>query len=176
MRRLLYGLKTIALWAGEKSFVVAYIPHNANVNSGEFRRKADVRNTTVQTPYLAGKGSGRAEDIGLVERGREIGAANHGTERRVGEGAGDRAADGIRRQLKNLRLYIYRIKGDVCIGMEGFVAGGLELAVEGNVGILVKAGVALKAWFGGSTAFDNGEIMVKEAETPFKGFAGMSML
>ena len=58
--------------------------------------KADVRSTTVQTPYLAGKGSGRAEDEGLVEGGRAEGAAGSGTEWRMGERAGDGAADGIR--------------------------------------------------------------------------------
>ena len=47
-------------------------------------------------PYLAGKGGGGLEDEGLVEGGREIGAASHGTERRVCKRAGDGAADGIR--------------------------------------------------------------------------------
>ena len=60
--------------------------------------------------------------------------------------------------------------------MEGFVAGGLELAVDGDVGVLVETGVGFEAGFGSSAAFDDREIMVKEAETPFEGFAGMSML
>ena len=60
--------------------------------------------------------------------------------------------------------------------MEGFVAGRLELAVDSNVGVLVETGVGFEAGFGRSAAFNNGEIMVKEAESPFEGFAGMSML
>ena len=60
--------------------------------------------------------------------------------------------------------------------MEGFVAGGLELAVEGDVGVLIETGIAFETGVGCSAAFDNREIMVKEAESPFKGFAGMSML
>ena len=60
--------------------------------------------------------------------------------------------------------------------MKGFVAGSLELAVDGDVGILIETGITLHAGFGSSAAFDNREIMVKEAESPFKGLAGMSML
>ena len=60
--------------------------------------------------------------------------------------------------------------------MKGFVAGSLELAVDGDVGVLVETGVGFEAGFGRSAAFDDREIMVKEAESPFEGFAGMSML
>ena len=60
--------------------------------------------------------------------------------------------------------------------MEGFVAGGLELAVDGDIGVLVETGVGFETGFGSSAAFNDGEIMVKEAESPFEGFAGMSML
>ena len=60
--------------------------------------------------------------------------------------------------------------------MKGFVAGRLELAVDGDVGVLVETGVGFEAGFGRSAAFDDREIMVKEAESPFEGFAGMSML
>ena len=84
------------VWRLAKNPLFAYIPQDANVATGGFRRKADVRSTTVQTPYLAGKGSGRAEDEGLVEGGRAEGAAGSGTEWRMGERAGDGAADGIR--------------------------------------------------------------------------------
>ena len=59
--------------------------------------------------------------------------------------------------------------------MGGF-AGSLEFTINGNVGVLVETGVALHPGFRSSAAFDNREIMVKEAESPFKGFAGMSML
>ena len=60
--------------------------------------------------------------------------------------------------------------------MKGFVAGSLELAVDSNVGVLVETGVGFETGFGLGTAFNNGEIMAKEAESPFEGFAGMSML
>ena len=60
--------------------------------------------------------------------------------------------------------------------MEGFIAGNLELAVDSNVGVLVETGVGFEAGFRGSAAFDDREIMVKEAESPFEGFAGMGML
>ena len=60
--------------------------------------------------------------------------------------------------------------------MKGFVAGRLELAVYGDVGVLVETGVGFEAGFGSSAAFDDREIMVKEANSPFEGFAGMSML
>ena len=60
--------------------------------------------------------------------------------------------------------------------MLGFVASGLELAVYGDVGILVEAGIALETGFGLGTAFDDREIMVKEAESPFEGFASVGVL
>ena len=60
--------------------------------------------------------------------------------------------------------------------MEGFVAGRLELAVDSNVGVLIETGIAFETGFGLGTAFDDREIMIKEAESPFEGFAGMSML
>ena len=64
-----------------KNPLFAYIRQDANVATGEFRRKADVRSTTVGTPYLAGNGGGGLADIGLVERGQVEGAAGSGTER-----------------------------------------------------------------------------------------------
>ena len=75
-----------------------------------------------------------------------------------------------------MRENVNRIEGNRLVGMKGFVAGGLELAIDGDVGILIETGVGFEAGFGRSAAFDNGEIMVKEAESPFEGFAGMSML
>lgn len=62
--------------------------------------------------YLAGKTSEGFEDKGLVERRSEESAAGSGTERGTGIGARERMTDTIRRKLKNLGLYIYRIKGD----------------------------------------------------------------
>ena len=60
--------------------------------------------------------------------------------------------------------------------MKGFVAGSLELAIDGNVGVLVETRIAFHAGFGSSAAFDNGKIMVKEADSPFEGFGSMGML
>ncbi len=68
------------------------------------------------------------------------------------------------------------IERDRLVGMKGFIAGSLELAVDGDVGVLIETGIAFEAGFGRSAAFDDREIMVKEAESPFEGFAGMSML
>ena len=75
-----------------------------------------------------------------------------------------------------MRGNFYRLERDRLVGVESFVAGSLELAVDGDVGVLVETGVGFEAGFGRSTTFDNREIMVKEAESPFEGFAGMSML
>ena len=69
------------VWRLAKNPLFAYIRQDANVATGEFRRKADVRSTTVQTPYLAGKGGGGFENEGLVKGGRAEGAASSGTER-----------------------------------------------------------------------------------------------
>ena len=74
------------------------------------------------------------------------------------------------------RVEFYLIKGNFGIGMLGFVASGLELAVDSNVGILVETGIALETGFGLGAAFDDREIMVKEAESPFEGFASVGML
>jgi hypothetical protein len=60
--------------------------------------------------------------------------------------------------------------------MEGFIAGDLELAVDGDVGVLVETGVGFEARFGCSAAFDDRKIMVKEADSPFEGFGCMGML
>ena len=75
-----------------------------------------------------------------------------------------------------MRGNVNGIEGNGLVGMLGFVASGLELAVEGDVGILVETGIALETGFGLGAAFDDREIMVKEAESPFEGFAGMGML
>ena len=60
--------------------------------------------------------------------------------------------------------------------MLGFVAGGLELAVDGNVGILIETGIGFEAGFRLGSAFDHGEIMVEEPNVPFEGFGRMSVL
>ena len=56
-----------------------------------------------------------------------------------------------------------------------FSEGSLQLAVDGDVGILVETGVALESGFGCSTAFDNGEVMLEETDTPFDANRGIVM-
>ena len=58
----------------------------------------------------------------------------------------------------------------------GFLALGLELAVDGDVGILVETGIALHAFFGLRAAFDDCEIMVEEAHAPSECLQGMVVL
>ena len=55
------------------------------------------------------------------------------------------------------------------------ITGGLELAVEGYVGVLVETGVGFETGFGFGSAFANTEIMGKETESPFEGFGSMRM-
>ena len=59
---------------------------------------------------------------------------------------------------------------------EGFLSGGLEFAINGDVGILVEAGIALHARFGLFAAPEDAEIMPEEADTPFHGSIGMIVL
>ncbi len=56
---------------------------------------------------------------------------------------------------------------------KGGVTGGLELAIDGNEGILVEAGIGLEAGFGLGSAFEDVEVMTEETNTPFEGFEGM---
>ena len=58
----------------------------------------------------------------------------------------------------------------------GFLALGLELAVDGDVGILVETGIAFHAFFGLCAAFDDRKIMVEEPHTPCESFQGMVVL
>ena len=53
--------------------------------------------------------------------------------------------------------------------------GRFEVAVDGDVGILIEAGIGFEARFGLLVVFDDTEIVLEEADTPFKGFAGGSM-
>ena len=46
----------------------------------------------------------------------------------------------------------------------------LQLAVDGDVSILVKTGIALHAFFGLCAAFDDRKIMVEEAHAPSESF------
>ena len=57
--------------------------------------------------------------------------------------------------------------------MESGIAGRLELAVNGNEGILVEAGIGFETGFGLGSTFVNVEIMTEETNPPFEGFEGM---
>ena len=57
-----------------------------------------------------------------------------------------------------------------------FLAFGLELAVDSDVGILVEARVGFEAGFRLGSAFENSEIMVEETDPPFEGFDRMIVL
>ena len=59
---------------------------------------------------------------------------------------------------------------------EGGLAFGLELAVDGYVGILVETGVWLEAGFGLGTAFEDRIIMVQETRAPLECSKGVVML
>ena len=61
-------------------------------------------------------------------------------------------------------------------GFGGFLALGLQLAVDGDVSILIETRIALHAFFGLRAAFDDRKIMVKEPHAPSEGFQGMVVL
>lgn len=61
-------------------------------------------------------------------------------------------------------------------GFGGFLALRLELAVDGDVRILVETGIAFHAVFGLRAAFDDRKIMVEEAHAPCKRLQGMVVL
>ena len=52
------------------------------------------------------------------------------------------------------------------------LAGGLEFAVDGNVGVLVETGVAFETGFGLGAAYANGEVMLEETELPLETGTG----
>ena len=81
------------------------------------------------------------------------------------------AADSIR--LK--RTLFYRFESDYFGSLSGLLLSSIELAENSHVGILVEAGIRLHAGFGLGAAFDHVVIVMPEAETPFKRFAGVGM-
>jgi len=54
----------------------------------------------------------------------------------------------------------------------GLFGGGLKLTIDGNVGVLIEAGIRLHARFGLFVTFEDFEVVVEEAEMPFKACAG----
>ena len=49
------------------------------------------------------------------------------------------------------------------------------MAIDGNEGILVEAGIGFEAGFGLGSFFDDVEVMTEETNTPFEGFEGVVM-
>ena len=73
----------------------------------------------------------------------------------------------------------YGLEGNILRGwlmFESFLLSCFEFAVDGNVGILIEAGIGFETWFGLGSAFDYTEIMAEETYTPFKGCEGVIML
>ena len=65
--------------------------------------------------------------------------------------------------------------GFFCLGV-GYGLGGLELAVDGYIGILIEAGIGFETGFRLGTAYEDIVIMVQEANVPFEGSSGVVML
>ena len=58
----------------------------------------------------------------------------------------------------------------------GFLCLSLKFAVDADVGILIEIAVGFESGSGLGVAFDDVEIMMEEAESPFECFGGMSVL
>ena len=52
---------------------------------------------------------------------------------------------------------------------------GLKLAVDADVGILIEIAIGFESGSGLGVAFDDVEVMMKETESPFECFGGMSV-
>ena len=61
-------------------------------------------------------------------------------------------------------------------GFGGFLALGLQLAVDGDVCVLVETSIAFHAVFGLGAAFDDRKIMAKEPHAPSERLQGMVVL
>jgi hypothetical protein len=55
-------------------------------------------------------------------------------------------------------------------GFCGLLGGGFEVAVDGDVNVLIETGIRLETGFGLGTAFDYMEIMMEETKSPFDAF------
>ena len=82
--------------------------------------------------------------------------------RSVGNGFGNRASKGVKDGFE----------GDLF----GLLLGGFELAVDGYVGVLIKAGIGFHARFGLGAASEDRVIMVEETDAPFESGEGVIML
>ena len=52
----------------------------------------------------------------------------------------------------------------------GFLGGRFEVAIDGDVDVLIETGIGFETGFRFGTTFDDVEIMVKETESPFDAF------
>ena len=58
----------------------------------------------------------------------------------------------------------------------GLLLCGLEFAIDGDVNILIEAGIGFESRFRLGSAFEDAEIVIEEAYSPFVGFRGMVVL
>ena len=61
-------------------------------------------------------------------------------------------------------------------GLLGGVTCGLELAVDGDVGILVETGIGFETRFGLVSAFENTVVVLEETDSPFDAGMGVVVL
>ena len=76
---------------------------------------------------------------------------------------------------KGLRAYArstqQRLLGGGILGGDGgFLSGGFEVAVDGDVDVLIETGIGLETGFRFGTTFDYMEIMMEETKSPFDAF------
>ena len=65
---------------------------------------------------------------------------------------------------------------DLRLLIGGLLLGGLEFAIDGYVNILIEAGIGFESRFRLGSAFEDAEIVLEEAYSPFVGFRGMVVL
>ena len=65
---------------------------------------------------------------------------------------------------------------DLRLLIGGLLFGGLEFAIDGYVNILIEAGIGFESRFRLGSAFEDAEIVLEEAYSPFVGFRGMVVL
>ena len=99
---------------------------------------------------------------------------------REGRLSGGRKAKGNRRRglrayarSTQQRLFSGGLLGINGSGFCGFVNGGFEVTVDGDVNVLIETGIRLETGFGLGTTFDYMEIMMEETESPFDAFRGI---
>ena len=65
---------------------------------------------------------------------------------------------------------------DLRLLIGGLLLCGLEFAIDGYVNILIEAGIGLESRFRLGSTFEDAEIVLEEAYSPFVGFQGMVVL